>query len=100
MAGLLRTSFEGLKDHLAPRPVTPVSRERLLKRAGAWGIPVSVYERRFRDFCRLQSVKANAKGLRQFEANLQANSEARGGPTKYRELLLQDPFLDEGRGED
>jgi hypothetical protein len=100
LAGLLRTSFEGLKDHLAPRPVTPVSRERLLKRAGAWGIPVSVYERRFRDFCRLAGVKANAEGLRQFEANLQANREARGGPTKYRELLRQDPFLDEGRGED
>jgi hypothetical protein len=99
VAGLLRTSFEGLKDHLAPRPVTPVSRERLLKRAGAWSIPVSVYERRFRDFCRIAGVKGNAAGLATFEANLRATSEARGGPTKYRELLLQDPFLDEGSDE-
>ncbi len=88
-----------MKDHLVPRPVKRVSRERLLKRAGRWRIPVLVYDRRFRDFCRLAGVKANAEGLRKFEANLRANSEARGGPTKYRELLLQDPFLDEGSGE-
>jgi hypothetical protein len=31
------------------------------------------------------------EGLRQFEANLRANSKIRGGPEKYRQLLLEGP---------
>ncbi len=73
-----------------------MSRKRLVKQARRWRIPVSVYERYFRDFCRLAPAKANAQGLRQFEANLRANSKIRGGPEKYRQLLLKGPVPDNG----
>ena len=94
VVALLRTSFEDLKEHLAPRPLKPVSRDRLLEGARRWRIPVSVYERRFRDFCRLAGVTATAGGLRKFEANLTVNSGGSGGPTTYRKRLLEGPFLD------
>ena len=101
LTALLRMTFDDLKEHLAPQPVKPVSRDRLLKQARRWRIPVSVYERRFRDFCQLAATKANAEGLRKFEANLRANSTVRGGPTKYRQVLIESPFLDDrGRGRD
>ncbi len=93
---LLRTTFNHLREHLAPEPVKPVSRKRLVKQARRWRIPVSVYERYFRDFCRLAPARANAEGLRQFEANLRANSKIRGGPEKYRQLLLDGPVPDNG----
>jgi hypothetical protein len=96
LAALLRMTFEQLKEHLAPPPVEPVPRDRLLKQARRWRIPVSVYERHFRDFCRGGATKANAEGLRTFEANLRWNSTFRGGPTRYRKLLLEEPFLDDG----
>ncbi len=99
LVALLRTSFEGLKEHLALRPVKPVSRDRLREGARRWRIPVAVYERRFRDFCQLAGVKASAEGLRKFEANLKANSGGGGGTTKHRKRLLEGPFLDEGRGD-
>jgi hypothetical protein len=98
LAALLRTTFEALKEHLAPPLVEPVPRDRLLKQARRWRIPVSVYERHFRDFCRGGAAKANAEGLRAFETNLTWNSTFRGGPTKYRKLLLKGPFLDGGGG--
>jgi hypothetical protein len=93
---LLRTTFNQLQEHLAPEPVKPVSRKRLVKQARRWRIPVSVYERYFHDFCRLAPAKADAEGLRQFEANLRANSKIRGGPEKYRQLLLEGPVPDNG----
>jgi hypothetical protein len=99
LVALLRASFEGLKEHLAPRPVKPVSRDRLREGARRWRIPIAVYERRFRDFCRLAGVKAAAVALRKFEANLRANSGGSGGRTTYRKRLLEGPFLDEGGGD-
>lgn len=96
LVALLRMSFEDLKEHLAPQPVEVVPRDRLLKQARRWRIPISVYERRFRDFCRLAPANPDAEGLRRFEANLRANSKIRGGSTKYRKLLLEGPFLDAG----
>jgi hypothetical protein len=89
-------TFENLKEHLPPDPVKPVPRDRLVKQARRWRIPVSVYERYFRDFCRLAPAKANAEGLRKFEANLRANSRIRGGSEKYRKLLLEGPVPDNG----
>ena len=86
---LLRSTFDSLKEHLAPEPVKPVSRDRLVRQARRWRIPVAVYERHFREFCRLAPAKANAEGLRGFEANLRANSKIRGGPERYRKLLLE-----------
>ena len=91
---LLKSTFSNLREHLAPEPVKPVSRDRLVKLARRRRIPVSVYERYFRDFCRLAPAKANAEGLRQFEANLRVNSKVRGGPEKYRKLLLEGPMTD------
>lgn len=86
---LLRSTFDSLKEHLAPEPVKPVSRDRLVRQARRWRIPVAVYERHFREFCRLAPAKANAEGLRGFEASLRVNSKIRGGPEKYRKLLLE-----------
>jgi hypothetical protein len=86
---LLRTTFDSLKEHLAPEPIKQVSRDRLVKQARRWRIPVAVYERHFHGFCGLAPAKANAEGLRRFEANLRMNSRIRGGREKYRKLLLE-----------
>lgn len=86
---LLRSTFEQVREHLAPEPVKPVSRDRLVRQARRWRVPVAVYERLFRDFCRLAPAKANAKGLKDFEVNLEMNSKIRGGREQYRKLLLQ-----------
>ncbi len=96
LVGLLKMTFEELKEDLAPQLVEPVPRDRLLKQARRWRIPVSVYERRFRDFCWLAPAKPDAEGLKRFEDNLRANSKMRGGSAKYRKLLLEGPFLDSG----
>jgi hypothetical protein len=86
---LLRTTFDSLKEHLVPEPIKQVSRDRLVKQARRWRIPVAVYERHFHEFCGLAPAKANAEGLRRFEANLRMNSRIRGGREKYRKLLLE-----------
>lgn len=93
LTALLRMTFRDLKEHLDPEPVKPVSRRRLLKQARRWKIPVSIYERNFHDFCRLAPAKADAAGLRQFEASLRVNSRLRGGAQKFRQLLLKDPIV-------
>jgi hypothetical protein len=100
LVALLRSTFEGLKEHLAPPRVEPVPRDRLVKRAHRWGIPVSVYERHFHDFCWLLPTKPDAEGLKRFEDNLRANCKMRGGLTKYRKLLLEEPFPDGGSDND
>ena len=89
VVGLLRTTFDSLKEHLAPEPIKQVSRDRLVKQARRWRIPVAVYERHFHEFCGLAPAKANAEGLRRFEANLRINSRIRGGRERYRRLLLE-----------
>ena len=100
LVALLRTTFEQLKEHLAPPLVESVPRDRLLTRAHRWGIPVSVYERHFHDFCSLLPTKPDAEGLKRFEDNLRANCKMRGGLTKYRKLLLEEPFPDGGSDND
>jgi hypothetical protein len=86
---LLRATFAEIKEQLAPEPVKAVSRARLVGRARRWRVPVASYERLFLDFCRLAPAKPNAKGLKEFEANLRVNSKIRGGREKYRKLLLE-----------
>jgi hypothetical protein len=89
LARLLRTTFDSLKEHLAPEPTKQVSRDRLVRQARRWRVPVAVYERHFHEFCGLEPAKANAEGLRRFEANLRMNSKLRGGREKYRRILLE-----------
>ena len=49
---LLRTTLDSLKEHLAPEPIKQVSRDRLVKQARRWRIPVAMYERHFHEFRR------------------------------------------------
>ena len=92
LVALLRTAFDELKEHLAPPLVEPVPRDRLLKQARRWRIPVSVYERRFRDFCRRGVAKANVEGLRAFEASLRWNSKSEGDPRSIESSFSRGRF--------